>query len=102
MGIDDNTDAIFFDPDVFGTDGTFHPAEGGEYLIAGVYSEAHVIAGGSPGVSTSAPVYTIPADTQPRPPQQGDRLTITGRGGFLVTDPQPDGSGLIRLILERA
>lgn len=102
MSIDDDTAAIFFDPNVFGTDGTFHPAEGGEYLIAGVYTEAHTIAGGSPGVATTSPIYTITADTKPRPPQQGDRLSITGKGDFFVLDPQPDGSGLIRLIMERA
>ena len=102
MTIDAGTASIFFDPDVFGTPATFLPVEGGSYSISGIYSDAYALAGNGPGVATSAPIFTIDANTQPRSPQQNDRVSITGKGDFIVTDPQPDGSGLIRLILERA
>ncbi|WP_227271240.1 head-tail joining protein [Roseobacter weihaiensis] len=102
MTIDAGSASVFFDPAVFGTPATFFPVEGGSYPISGIYTDAYALAGSGPGVSTSAPVFTIDAHTQPRPPQQNDRVSISGKGDFVVNDPQPDGSGLIRLILERA
>ncbi|MBW4709575.1 hypothetical protein KX928_17450 [Roseobacter sp. YSTF-M11] len=102
MTIDAGSASIFFDPAVFGTPATFFPVEGGSWPIDGIYSEAYALAQSGPGVASTAPIYTIDATTQPRTPTQDDRLTISGKGDFVVNDPQPDGSGLIRLILERA
>lgn len=91
--------ATFFDTAAFARGATFLPSEGGTYAVAGIFTEAHALA---VGVSASAPVFTVAETVSPRLPRQGDGLTIDGKGDFTIADLQPDGSGLVRLILERA
>ncbi|WP_116134338.1 hypothetical protein [Tropicimonas sp. IMCC34043] len=92
---------VFFDPADFGEiatailEGLADPVE-----FVGIYSESHALA---LGVGTTAPVFTIDANPLAgRTPRPGEALTLVDHGAFTVAEAQPDGSGLIRLILERA
>ncbi|MQQ09107.1 hypothetical protein GFB49_11630 [Epibacterium sp. SM1979] len=102
--------AIFTDPDVFGEVITYQgqgqtPAE-----ITAVFSAPYALIDGGPGpgVATTQPTLTFGSEQLTFTPRQGDQVTLTqSHPGFpagttlRVADPQPDGAGLIRLILER-
>ena len=51
-----------------------------------------------PGHSTTAPVLSVRKIHLPDPPQQGDEVEI-GDETFVVWDVQPDGHGMIDLVL---
>lgn len=93
----------FFDANDFGTRATLTPSAGDPVEITGIFTAAHEVAGASgdwPGVSTAAPVLTIPASALPAGAMQGDALSI-GAVAYRVRDIQPDGTGLARLVLEK-
>lgn len=98
--------AVYLDPQVFGETVTYHAAGHSAVQIAAIFTAAHALAG--QGVSTTAPVLVIGEAALATPPQAGDLVTLQRKHGeyaagtqLRVADPQPDGSGLIRLILER-
>jgi hypothetical protein len=95
--------AVFFDPDVFGEVAAYALAGGGGADVAGIYADAQTAAAGGawPGVSTVTPVFTVAAAALPPGAAQGDQLTRSGGLLYRVLDIQPDGSGLVRLLLER-
>lgn len=98
--IGDRDAAVFFNPRTFAKVAAFHPAEmsGEGFPLAGIFTKAHAEAG---GVSMLAPVFTIDRhNVRPRMPERGDRLYIPGEPVHRVADIQPDGAGLVRLILE--
>lgn len=107
IGADDA--AVFFNPRDFGTRCDFAPAgyAGATFPVVGIFSDAAAVALGD--VATVAPTLVVSAafpsaglsPAAPRPPDEGDRLTIAG-APYRVAEMQPNGSGLIRLILERA
>ncbi len=104
MAIEDAADlALFFDPDVFGEVVGYVLAAGGGFDVAGIYTDAHTTAAGGefPGVSTITPVLTLAAASLPAGAGQGDQVSRADGSLFRVADIQPDGSGLVRLILER-
>ena len=84
---------------------TYHPAAAADVELPALFTAAHALVaggGGGVGVSTATPILTIPdAQQWGVVPAVGDEVT---RRAVLyrVADIQPDGSGLIRLILERA
>jgi hypothetical protein len=91
------------DPEVFGTCAAWRGAAGAEREVWGIFTASYAVLarGDAIGVSGLSPVYTVAAvHFAGDPPRKGDRLTIDGVD-YVVADPQPDGSGLIRLILER-
>ncbi|MEM8849246.1 MAG: hypothetical protein AAGE03_04340 [Pseudomonadota bacterium] len=91
----------FMDPDVFGETVEYSGPEGDPVPVTGIWTAAHFTAAqGFAPVSTTEPVFVIGAAQLPFAPAQGDELTRQGEV-WRVADPQPDGSGLIRLILER-
>lgn len=93
--------ATFMDPSGFGEPVTYSGHGVDPLVIMGIFTAAHLMA--SPGmapVSTTAPVLVIGAAQLPFAPAQGDEIT-RGAEVWRVADTQPDGTGLIRLILER-
>ncbi|MBP7001715.1 hypothetical protein [Amaricoccus sp.] len=104
-GIEDADDfAVFFDPDGFGSLGSYALAAGSPAVeVGGIFTAAHAVAaplGDWPGVSTSTPVFTCRAAMLPAGAGDGDTLTL-GATAWTVRSIQPDGTGLARLILER-
>jgi hypothetical protein len=102
--------AVFTDPDVFGEPVTYTGQAQAPAQITGIFTAARavVVAGPGPGVATTEPVLSIAASALTFTPAQGDQVTLArSHPGFpagttlIVADPQPDGSGLIRIILRR-
>lgn len=102
MAVEDAADwDVFLDGDVFAAAATWtRPAMAG-VTVRGIRAEAHAVAAGGdfPGVSTTAPVFTTAAAELPADAAQGDTLTIDG-APWRVADLQPDGAGMVRVILE--
>ena len=96
---------VFFDVAAAAEAVTYHPAAAADVELAGIFTAAHTIAargGRDAGVSTATPILTLPpAHRLPVTPAVGDELTCRAVL-YRVADLQPDGSGMIRLILERA
>lgn len=92
--------SIFFDPDDFAEPWVWESdadsAEG-----QGIFTDAHAsaFAGEFAGVSTRSPVLVLSADAMPAGAAQGDAVEVRGRV-WRAGDLQPDGSGLVRVILE--
>ncbi|MBT8169876.1 head-tail joining protein [Falsiruegeria litorea] len=101
--------AVFMDPNDFGLPVTYQGAGQAPVNITGIFTAAHYEAArGLGSVSTVTPVLTIAANALPFALTAGDQLTInqavaeyTAGTVFKVADSQPDGSGMVRLILER-
>jgi hypothetical protein len=96
---------LWLDPAVFGSAFTYSGGSPARLrTLAGIFSKAHAIeapAGDWPGVSTTAPVLTCRAADLPPGAAAGDSVALDG-AAWAVRDIQPDGTGLARLILERA
>lgn len=72
---------------------------------SGIFSDSHITAavddfGG--GVSTVSPMLSIPADHLPGWLEPDASTVEVRRVAYIVRDVRPDGTGLARLILERA
>jgi hypothetical protein len=94
---------ILLDPEVFGTRVRYMAEGRPTRAVVGIFTAAHAVLarGEAIGVSSLAPVLTVAAaHFGTDPPASGDRLEAEGTT-YVVSDPQPDGSGLIRLVLER-
>lgn len=104
---DDAARAVFMDPDVFGQAARYDPADGAEVALLGVFTAAHARRAEATGlaVSTADPVLTVFAAELPAGALQrrgdGDAVTINATR-YSVRDIEPDGSGLARIVLERA
>lgn len=103
--------AVFTDPDVFGEPVTYTGHGQAPATVTAIFTAAQAVVaqGPGPGVASTEPVLTLGADQLSFTPAQGDQVTTTrphpgfpAGTTFTVADPQPDGSGLIRLILERS
>lgn len=76
--------------------------------LTGVYDAKHALiemnSDGAP-VSTTAPVLGVRLSVMPAPPLAGDEATILEGPDaglvYRVADPQPDGQGGAKLILEK-
>ena len=102
--------AVFTDPEAFGEAVSYAGHGQAPVTITALFTAAGIVSaqGTGPGVSTTEPVLTFGAMQLPFGPSQGDLVTLTqAHPGFAagttlrVADTQPDGSGMIRLILER-
>ena len=85
-GIEGDGDfAVFFDPDGFGSLGSYVLAAGGEPVeVGGIFSAANSITaqlGDWPGVSTSAPLFTCRASALPAGAGDGDTSPSARRPG---------------------
>ncbi|MBO9467060.1 hypothetical protein J7443_17585 [Tropicibacter sp. R15_0] len=111
MGIEGADDwAVFTDPDVFGENVIFTGQGADPLTISAIFTTpgAVVASGFQAGVATTEPMLTLGVAQLPFTPAQHDQVQLTvGHPGFpagtalRVADVQPDGSGMIRLILER-
>lgn len=96
--------AVFFDAEAFGEFAGYVLADESDTAdIEGIYQDAHAIAapGDFAGVSTTAPTFTTAQIYLPAGAGKGDMLSRPTGELFTVEDIQPDGTGLVRLILER-
>ncbi|MGX0875926.1 hypothetical protein ACSSV4_000598 [Roseovarius sp. MBR-154] len=103
IGIEDPGDHdLFTDPEVFGDLAQYTPQGGALIEVPGIFTAAHarVLDGAGPGVSSVSPVFAIFEDALPESPAQGDTLDLRGQS-WRVADLEPDGTGMVRLILER-
>lgn len=98
--------AIFTNPNDFGEAVTYTRQGQAPVSVNGIFTAAYALI--AQGVASTSPVLAIGEAALPFTPEDGDLVTLTRNhadypaGTILrVADPQPDGSGLIRLILER-
>lgn len=89
--------------DALGEAASYTPAAGAPTLLRGVFTAPHARRGDGfgPGVSTLEPSLTVFAADLPEGAAQGDAVTINATA-YAVRDLEPDGSGLVRLALERS
>ena len=97
---------IFTSPDDFGEVVTYEQEGQPPFSVNGIFTAAFALI--AQGVASTAPILAIGEGATPSPPEAGDLITLTrNHAGYppgttlRVADPQPDGTGLIRLILER-
>lgn len=87
---------------IFGTPATLD-LDGQIVTVRGIYQAAHQmveIVQDAP-VSSIRPVLTVRAADLPESPQEGDGVEVAGES-FRVVDVQPDGFGMLKLVLQRA
>lgn len=107
MAVETAADRLtFFDADEFAVDVTYTPLSGSAIAFTGIFDDAHLAVemGGEAAVSTTAPVLTCRADDLDTlslgEARQGDGVEIGG-ASYTVTDVQPDGTGIVMLVLEK-
>ncbi|MFN3616028.1 MAG: hypothetical protein ACK4WC_15925 [Rubrimonas sp.] len=104
---DDAARAVFMDSAVFGQATLYDPQDGAEVAVLGIFTAAHARRAEAAGlaVSTAEPVLTVFAADLPAGALlrrgDGDAVTINATR-YSVRDIEPDGSGLARIVLERA
>ena len=93
---------VFFDPADFAVTATWDTPGGDIVEVVGIFEAGREVAlsGNAVGVSAILPVLTVAAEAIPSDAAQGDDLAILSVN-YRVTDIQPDGSGLTRVILEK-
>ncbi|WP_282129266.1 head-tail joining protein [Roseobacter litoralis] len=98
--------AVFLNTDDFGESVTYRANSRPPVSITGIFTAAYALA--TQGVATTAPVLVIAETALTTPPQAGDLVTLHKNHADIcagtvlrVADPQSDGSGMARLILER-
>ncbi|WP_170561408.1 head-tail joining protein [Ruegeria atlantica] len=93
---------VFFDPADFGQSAAWDTQAGDFVNLDGIFEEAREVAlsGDTVGASAVLPVLTVATSQVPATAAQGDDLEINSVN-YRVTDIQPDGSGLTRVVLER-
>ena len=103
MTLGANDWGVFLDagPSGFATPATWQVRGSAPVVVRGIWSRPHAEAAGGdwPGVSTTAPVFATAEASLPAGAGQGDAVTIDGRA-WRAADLQPDGAGLVRVILE--
>lgn len=95
----------FVSADEFGVTAQYSQNGAPAVTIAGIFDSDHLmIDAGQAGVTSSAPVFTCTADDLAGlvigRARAGDLLTIAGVT-YAVTEPRPDGTGMVSLILEK-
>lgn len=112
MSVESDDDRlIFLSPDEFGGEATYAPKNGAEpYTIVGTFDDEHTSFNPDrwPGheyqmqqgahFGSTGPRFLCRSVDLVRGGKKGDRLTIHGTT-YHVTEPQPDGTGLVTLIL---
>ncbi len=85
---------IFFDPADFGVVATITPAVGAAYQVNGIFDDPYLNTQlGEYQVDTSQPRFTA-AEPHLAAVKRGDVLTIGGKQFDVLTNAQPDGTGL--------
>ena len=91
--------SVFMDPADFGESAAWETQEGEFVTLDGIFTAAAEVV--LDGVSAVMPVLTVAETQVPETAAQGDDLEVRDVN-YRVADLQPDGSGLTRVILERA
>lgn len=88
--------------DTFGERVLYQPALGGDSYVDAVWIESSVVAGDeySAGVQTTRPEMHIASADVPSA-AEGDTLVRAGVSWRVAAPPQPDGHGMVRLVVER-
>lgn len=89
---------VFMDTGDFADSASWETQEGEFADLEGIFQETAEAA--LDGVSAVLPVLTVAESAIPATAAQGDDLEVRGRN-YRVSDIQPDGSGMARVILER-
>lgn len=68
--------------------------------VRGIFDSSYVAEGGGMGMSSTVPVFMLPTASIPANPV--GLLLVVGGVTYAVAVPEPDGTGVTVLILERA
>lgn len=84
-----------------------HAAGGAAFAIDGIFDDGYralvMAADGDPEIATVDPVLGVRQAQFSQPIVKGDRVTLPRVGkAYVVGDVQPDGKGLVKLLLNRA
>jgi hypothetical protein len=95
----------FLSADEFGVQAAYSQNDAPEVLVSGIFDRQHLaIEAGEAAVSGFAVTFTCRADDLAGLPfgkaLQGDWLTIGGER-WTVFEPQPDGTGMVTLLLRK-
>lgn len=91
--------ALFLDLDGFAVPATATPAAGGQVQFQAIFDQPYTQGLGD-YMSASAPqVIARSVDVDALP--VGTPITIEGRAWRIAQPPQPDGTGITRILLER-
>ena len=104
MAVEDDEDrAAFLDPDDFGTEASYNPQEGDVVTLAGLYDPGSRKSPGDygGGFITAPASFTCREGDLPPETADGDLLFLKGQY-FAVRSFEPDGEGLVVLMLEKA
>lgn len=106
MTIESDLDrGIFVSPDDFSVTGIYVAAAGGSAEVAGIFDRPHMAAvGGATAASDHRPTFLVRSGDLPAGAaggDAGDTLTIGG-DEFRVADLEPDGTGMMLIILGRS
>lgn len=100
MPVENDTDrAIFVALDDFGVTAIFTGLSG-QPMVAGIFDDDPALAGQGVGVQSSDPLFICRSSDLPALAVDGTLLTIDGVE-YRLRNPQPDGTGMTVLQLER-
>jgi hypothetical protein len=106
VGVESAADRrAFLATEGFGTVALYQPSNGLERAITGIFDDAHLVSSGSEaGVAGTAPVFTCTADDLALlslgKAVYDDQMVIDD-DIYLVKQIQPDGTGMVMLLLEK-
>lgn len=105
MSVESPSDRSMFLTD-FGVMAAYAQAGGGSMALRGIFDRQHLaIDAGDGAVTGFAVVFTCRSDDlallSAGRALQGDTITIDGEG-WEVVEPQPDGTGIVTLVLRKA
>ncbi|MEM7722491.1 MAG: hypothetical protein AAF376_08960 [Pseudomonadota bacterium] len=94
--------AAFMDQDDFADPVTYQAPGHDPLEILAIFTAADVqfSSGPMPGLNSVTPILTLGRAQLPFDPEPDHTVTVRG-DTYRVAEPKPDGTGLIRLLLER-
>lgn len=106
MGVESAADRlVFLGEDGFGTVALYRPLTGAEHDVPGIFDDAYLVSSGAEaGVAGTAPVFTCRADDLAQLAAGAavyDDELVLASVTYLVKQIQPDGTGMVMLLLEK-
>lgn len=105
MAIEDDDDrALFFDPEEFGVTVSYTKQGAAAVSLNGIFDREPVdlAIGADLSLDDAGPQILVREIDLPAGAGEGDAVTVTGQGSFLVKNIQPDGTGMAVVRLEVA
>lgn len=93
--------AVFVNPDEFGSAALYTVEGGAAITIAVLFDRPSERLFDAPGLSSQQARITVRAADLPAGYGEGDAVTIDGTA-YIVRVPEPDGLGMVRMMLEEA